>query len=416
MRRLALVVGMAIFAAACGGGSSGSGITTQNLGTIKVGGIFPLSGNIASAGTNDANGVRLAVDVLNGKYPQIEIPKLANAKIELVAADSQGDPQIGASDVDRLVTTDKVAALIGAYQSAVSQTASERAERLGVPFMNDASGAASLSERGLQWWFRPGPTYVEMGQSYFDFMKSIQAQHPVKKIVIMHMNDAAGTDFSKVIRSNAQTASIQILDDITVQPNTPDFTSQVQRVRSLNPDALFVVLFINDASLFLKTSAQLGYTPPAILAGGGGWDDPTFATVTKPYGLQSIRAVTWGVQVTEKNKLAKQADEQFMKNYGIHMNGDSARSFTSMILLGQAIDKARSTDPEKIRAALRAMNVPGDKTIMPWPAIKFDSRGQNTQAGYLVLQLTADKDWQVLFPKELATSQLVWPMAPFNQR
>ena len=98
------------------------------------------------------------------------------------------------------------------------------------------------------------------------------------------------------------------------------------------------------------------------------------------------------------------------------MNGDSARSFTSMIVLGQAIEKAKSTDPEKIRAALRATNIPGDKTIMPWPGIKFDSRGQNTKAGYLVLQLTPDKDWQVLFPKDLATTQLVWPMAPFNQR
>lgn len=415
MRKLALIVGL-LFATACGGSSGPSGGNTASLGTIKIGGIFPLSGNIASAGTNDANGVRLAVGVLNGKYPNIDIPKLTVGTIDLDAVDSQGDPQAGASDVDRLVTTDKVAAIIGAYASAVSQTASERAERLGVPFMNDASGAASLSDRGLQWWFRPGPTYNEMGQTYFEFLKSIQGQHPVKKVVVMHMNDAAGSDFSNVLKKDAPANNVQILDDITVQPNTPDFTSQVQHVRSLNPDALFVVLFINDASLFLKTSAQLGYTPPMILAGGGGWDDPTFAQVAKPYGIQNIRAVTWGLQVTDKNKLAKQVDDQFFKNYGIHMNGDSARSFTSMIVLAQAIEKAKSTDPEKIRAALRATNIPGDKTIMPWPGIKFDSRGQNTKAGYLVLQLTSDKDWQVLFPKDLATAQLVWPMAPFNQR
>ena len=415
MRKLGLLIVGALLMAACGG-SAGTGGAGANLGSIKIGGIFPLSGNIASAGTNDANGVRLAVDVLNGKYPNIGIPKLTVGTIDLDAVDSQGDPQIGASDVDRLVTTDKVAAIIGAYASAVSQTASERAERLGVPFMNDASGAASLSDRGLQWWFRPGPTYNEMGQTYFAFLKSIQAQHPVKKVVVMHMNDAAGSDFSNVLKKQAPGAGVQILDDITVQPNTPDFTSQVQRVRSLNPDALFVVLFINDASLFLKTSAQLGYTPPMILAGGGGWDDPTFAQVTKPYGLQNIRAVTRGLQVTDKNKLAKEADDQFFKNYGIHMNGDSSRAFTSMIVLGQAIEKAKSTDPQKIRDALRATNIAGDKTIMPWPGIKFDSRGQNTEAGYLVLQLTADKDWQVLYPQALATTQLVWPMAPFNQR
>lgn len=414
MRRLALIFGCVLMAAACGGPGS-SGATTANLGTIKIGGTFPLSGNIASAGTNDANGVRLAVDVLNGKYPSIGIPKLTVGKIELDAADNQGDAQVGGSDVDRLVSQDKAVAIIGAYASAVSVTASEHAERLGVPFMNDASGAASLSDRGLKWWFRPGPTYFEMGQTYFDYLKSIQAQHPVKKVVLMHMNDAAGTDFSNVIKKDASNNGVQILDDITVQPNTPDFTSQVQRIRSLSPDALFVVLFINDTANFLKTSAQLGYTPPAILAGGGGWDDPTFAQVTKPYGVDNIRAVTWGLQVTDKNKLAKQVDDQFVKNYGIHMNGDSARSFTSMILLGQAIESAKSTDPEKIRTALKAMNVPGNKTIMPWKSVQFDSRGQNTNAGYIVLQLTPDKDWQVLYPADLATTQLVWPMPAFNQ-
>ena len=411
MRWLTWAVVAAFALAACGGSSSAP---SSNLGTIKIGGIFPLSGNIASAGTNDANGVRLAVDVLNGKYPQIDLPKLSSGKIELVAADSQGDPQIGASDAERLVTQDKVVALIGAYQSAVTLTASERAERLAVPFVNDASGAGNLSDRGLKWWFRAGPTYVEMGKTYFEWLKSIQSQHPVKRVVVLHMNDAAGNDFSTVIKKDAADNSVQILDDITVQPNSTDFTSQVQRVRSLNPDALFIVLFINDASLFLKQAAQLGYTPPALLAGGGGWDDPTFTNVTKPYGLFNIRAVTWGVQVTEKNALAKAVDDQFVKNYGNHMNGDSARSFTAMITLGQAIESAKSTEPEKIRSALKATNV--TKTIMPWPSIKFDSRGQNTQAGYLVLQLTAKDDWQVLWPRNLATAQPVWPMPPFNSR
>jgi len=87
-----------------------------------------------------------------------------------------------------------------------------------------------------------------------------------------------------------------------------------------------------------------------------------------------------------------------------------------MILLGQAIESAKSTDPEKIRTALKAMNVPGNKTIMPWKSVQFDSRGQNTNAGYIVLQLTPDKDWQVLYPADLATTQLVWPMPAFNQR
>ena len=96
-----------------------------------------------------------------------------------------------------------------------------------------------------------------------------------------------------------------------------------------------------------------------------------------------------------------------------HALGDSARTFTATITLGQALEAAKSTDPEKIRTALQATNV--TKTIMPWQGIKFDSRGQNTQADYLVLQLIKN-DWQVVYPKGLQSANLVWPMPSLTGR
>lgn len=420
MRRLiASVVAVSVLALACSGGvsvspgASSSGGSANVLGNVKVGAIFPLSGSVASAGVNAFHGTELAVDVLNGKYPQIDLPPLTVGKIELKSVDSQGDPQNGAADVDRLVDTEKAVAIIGAYQSAVTLTASERAERLGIPFVNGASGAANLSDRGLKWWFRTGPTALDSAQTYFAWLKTIQSQHPVKTVSVIHQNDAAGNDFAKATKDEAAKNAVTVADDITFQSNATDLTSQVQRLRSANPDAVFSQMFINDTSLFLKTMAQLGYTPPALLATGGGWDDPTFMQVVGALGKENIRVVTWGIQVTEKNALAKAVDDQFFKNYNVHLNGDSARTFTAMITLGQAIEAAKSTDPEKLRQALQATNVM--KTIMPWAGIKFDSRGQNTLAAYLVLQLIQN-DWQILHPKELQTTQPVWPMSALTGR
>ena len=426
MNRFTGVIGaLLISATACSGGTSpalGSAATSAvgtptaaavNLGTIKIGGIFPLSGSVASAGVNAFHGTELAVEVLNGKYPEIDLPKMTVGKIELSSVDSQGDPQNGAADVDRLVTNDKAVAIVGAYQSAVTLTASERAERLGIPFVNGAAGAANLSDRGLKWWFRTGPTLANMATTWFEWLKSIQAEHPVKNVAIIHMNDAAGNDFAAQLKNAAPQYGVNVTDDISFQPNATDLTSQVQKLRADNGDAVFAQMFINDANLFLKTAAQLGYTPPALLAGGGGWDDPTFIQVAGPLGKFNIRAVTWGIQVTEKNSLAKAVDDAFFKKYNVHLNGDSARTFTSMITLGQAIEAAKSTDPEKIRQALQATNV--TKTIMPWQGIKFDARGQNTQADYLVLQLIKD-DWQVVYPKGLQTASVVWPMPSLTGR
>lgn len=427
IRTIGLIGSLLIAATACGSGTSGTPTsaaptsaataaptaTNVNLGTIKIGAIYPLSGSVATAGVNAFHGSELAVDVLNGKYPEIDLPKLTVGKIELSSVDSQGDPQNGAADVDRLVTNDKAVAIIGAYQSAVTLTASERAERLGVPFVNGAAGAANLSDRGLKWWFRTGPTLANMATTWFEWLKSVQAEHPVKTAAIIHMNDAAGNDFAASLKAAAPRYNVNIVDDISFQPNATDLTSQVQKLRSDNGDVVFAQMFINDANLFLKTLAQLGYTPPALLAGGGGWDDPTFSQVAGALGQYNVRAVTWGIQVTDKNPLAKAVDDVFFKRYNVHLNGDSARTFTAMITLGQAIEAAKSTDPEKLREALRATNV--TKTIMPWQGIKFDDRGQNTLADYLVLQLIK-ADWQVVYPKTLQTATVLWPMPPLTGR
>ena len=104
MRWLTWALVAALAAAACGGTSSAP---SSSLGTIKIGGIFPLSGNVASAGTNDANGVRLAVDVLNGKYPQIDLPKLSSGKIPPILIVPR--LELGAEDVPPQATTARAA-------------------------------------------------------------------------------------------------------------------------------------------------------------------------------------------------------------------------------------------------------------------------------------------------------------------
>jgi branched-chain amino acid transport system substrate-binding protein len=84
-----------------------------------------------------------------------------------------------------------------------------------------------------------------------------------------------------------------------------------------------------------------------------------------------------------------------------------------MITLGQAIESAKSTDPEKIRSALKATNI--TKTIMPWKGIKFDSSGQNSLASGVIEQMTGGQ-YHVLYPSEVATAKVMWPIPPLSSR
>jgi ABC-type branched-subunit amino acid transport system substrate-binding protein len=143
---------------------AGIGSAPAQQKVIKIGALYPLTGNLAATGLDCKRGVDLAVEIINGKYDlnlplakQEGIPNLDHAKIEVVYADTKGDPKNGLAEAERLITEEKVVALIGVYQSAVTKTASQAAERLKVPFVCSDSFSPTLTERGFQYFFRVSP-------------------------------------------------------------------------------------------------------------------------------------------------------------------------------------------------------------------------------------------------------------------
>ena len=116
---------------------------------VKIGAIYPLTGAAASTGLELKNAVELAAELINQGGKGLNLPlagkaglsNLKGAKIRLVFGDHQGNPQTGGTEAERLITQEKVAALIGCYQSNVTATASQVAERYGVPFLNADSSS-----------------------------------------------------------------------------------------------------------------------------------------------------------------------------------------------------------------------------------------------------------------------------------
>lgn len=411
MRRVAVLTMLVLLPLACGGGGGGGG--KANVGTIKIGALFPLSGSVASSGQDALNGVLLAQEVLNGNYPNIDLPKLTVGKVQVVSADTQGDAQTGASETTRLIQNEKVVALTGAFQSAVTITASQVAERQGVPFVNGSSSSTALTERGYKWFWRVGPSDKTFAQTYFDWLKSISSAHPVRKMVVINENDQFGNDGAKVIQQLAPAAGVNITDDIVYPFNATDLGSQIQKMRADQPDAVFVFAFLQDLTLMYRTMAELNYTPPAMLGFGAGFGDPKFVPNLGTKADYSITRAAWSSEITQKNATAKAVADAFKKRFGQDMTENSARDFEAMYTLGMAIESAGSTDPAKIQAALKKTNL--TKTIMAWPGIKFGGDGQNSEASGIILQMTGGQ-YHVLFPEKVASTKVVWPIPPLSGR
>lgn len=384
---------------------------------VKIAGLWPLSGANATQGTDVLYGAQLAVEIVNGEYPldlplarEAGLPGLGGAKLKLITGDTQGKPEVGASEVDRLVTNEKVAAVVGAYQSGVTLTASQRAERLGVPFVNGESSSTALTERGLKWFFRTGPSDKTFASTMFDYLESQKTKgKQVKTVGVLHTNDQYGNDGADVTKKVAAERGLEVVADVPFEPTAADLGSQVTQIRAKNPDVLFVLAYTDGAIKLIKTMEQLAYYPPSLLAYGAGFSDPAFLTGVGTSADGAASRAAWATEIAENSLVAKTVSEMFKDKYNQPMTENSARSFTAILALAQAINNAKSTDPEAIRKALTELNVPSEQLIMPWEGISFDSTGQNSGARGVVQQLV-DGKYKVIFPVEFATAEAAWPM------
>ena len=385
--------------------------------TVKIGAIFPLSGNAASAGVHAKAAIETAVEIINngnaglGNLPTVKGPGLAGlggAKIEVVFADNQGSPAVGQNQALRLITEEKVVALTGAYQSGVTLTASAISEKYGIPFVNGESVAASLTERGFKWFFRVTPVASDFAKIYLDFLKDMKAGGAkTDNIALVHENTEYGTSVANVITSVFKENGLGIAQDISYSANTTDVQSQVLQLKDKKPDVVIMISYTSDAILYAKTFQALDYKPPMMIADNAGFSDPSLIkTVGKSVqGIFNRSSFAIGAAGTPTFLI----NEMYKKRSGDDMDDTAARQMQGFFVLVDAIDRAKSTEPDKIQAALKATDLKPDQLIMGYKGVKFDDKGQNTLAAGLVIQLQDGENYVPVWPKQLAKTAPVLP-------
>ena len=388
--------------------------------TVKIGAIFPLSGNAASAGVHAKAAIETAVEIINNGHPELgNLPTtkgaglqgLGGAKVEVVFADNQGSPAVGQNQALRLITEEKVVALTGAYQSGITLTASAIAEKYGIPYVNGESVAASLTERGFKWFFRVTPVAGDFAKIYLDFLKDMKAAgSKIDNIALVHENTEYGTSVSNVITSTFKANGLSIAQDISYSANTTDLQSQVLQLKEKKPDVVIMISYTSDAILYAKTFQALDYKPAMMIADNAGFSDPsTLKTVGKQikgiFNRSSFAIGAAGTPTFLINEMYKK------KSGGDDLDDTAARQMQGFFVLMDAIDRAKSTEPAKIQAALKATDLKPDQLIMGYKGVKFDEKGQNILASGLVIQLQDGEHYVPVWPKGSAKTA---PQLPYK--
>ncbi len=383
---------------------------------IKIGLVMPLTGNAASAGQQAKAAVELAAEIINDAPPELGssplavsagLPNLKGAKLEIIAADSQGIPSVGQNQTLRLITEEHVVALQGAYLSSVTLAATAVAERHGIPWVVGESVATNITQRGFKWIFRVTPSATDFARNYMEFLNELkQAGHLVSSIGIVYENTEYGTSVAGSVREAAREANLPVSVDVSYSANTTDVSSQVLQLKDKKPDAVIFASYTSDIILYMRTLKSLDYRPPIIIGDDTGFSDPAFIAIVGNIAQGVLDRSAW--DKGSPGSITAKINDMFKAKTGYDLDDTSARNMQALFVLADAINRAGSTKPEAIQQALRKTDLKPEQLMMGYRGVKFDSTGQNALAATYLIQLQGTS-YVTVWPEKSATAKLIFP-------
>jgi branched-chain amino acid transport system substrate-binding protein len=384
---------------------------------VVIGAIYPLTGNAAPIGADARAALDTISEIINGQHDPIPmlmgkgggLPALGGAKIKIIFADSQADPQKARAEAERLITQEHVVALIGSYTSATGATISQVADRYEVPYLSMDNSSPSLNQRGLKWFFRTSPHDIMFTQAMFDFFKAIgdkTGQH-VKSVALIYEDSIFGSDSSNVQKKLAEAAGITVAADLRYRANSPSLSAEAERLKAADADVVMPSSYTNDSILLLKGMDEIGYKPKAVMAQAAGFQEQAFLTAVGPLAEGVMSRSSFALDAVKARPAIPAVDALYKAKSGKDLNDNTARQVTAVQVLADAINRAGSADPDAIRKALIATDVPGDQLIVPWKGVKFDETGQNTEATPVIQQIQGGV-YVTIYPFDVAAAPAKW--------
>lgn len=390
---------------------------------IRIGAIYPFTGSLSAVGKDIRQAIDLAVEIVNNRYDldlplarTIGLPILENRKFKVIYGDSEGIPEIGREEAKRLIVKEKVAAIIGSYQSSVTLQASAIAEARKVPFLTPDASAPSLTERDFQFFFRTAPNdhlYTNLFFELFHFLRSRGRE--INKFAILTEDSIFGLEAAVIEKSLIRKFPGELTAFEIYTPPVTSLVNELTRIRKSKAQAVFGHQFLSDAINVVQGLKRLNWFPEGLVVQNAGYTIPEFLETVGEDGNYIISRVAWALGLGRVKPIVTEVNELYRSKYKEDMNETNARSFTGLLVLADAINRAGSRNRDEIVQSLRQTNLPGKNLIMPWRGVRFDSNGQNILADALLAQII-NQEYKIIWPLSVAETSVVWPAPPWNQR
>lgn len=411
MKRISVLLGLLVVASlvltACGGGAAPAGGGAPAGGdakTIKVGGLYPLTGDLAKLGEENKNGLQLAIDEINAAGG---IKSMGGAKIELVWGDTQGKPEVGISEVTRLAQQENVVTIIGAYQSGVTTPATQEAERLATPFIVSMAVSDKITERGFKYTFRICPKASWYAKDQVSFVKDLKdlVGLDVKNVALLHEDTDFGESTAAGQKKYLEEAGMNMVLEVKYPSSAADLTTEVSKIKAANPDVVLTTTYLNDSVLIARAREALGMTNIPFIDAAGGTVDPEFIKQLGP------TAEGWFTEVefTKYAAGAETLNNAYLAKFGHDITGNGAYAYQAGYVIADALERAGKADRTAVRDAIAKTDLPsGPHMVLPTERLVFGEDGQNPSAPVFIVQIQ-NGEMIPVWPAAYAAKEIVLP-------
>ena len=369
--------------------------------SVKVGVLHPVTGALAYSGQQCREGALMAIEDINKAGG---IKSLDGAKIEALLGDAQSSPQAGTAEIEKMNEAG-VSAVVGAFASAICLATTQAAAKYNLPHVVDVGVADQIVERGLKNTFRFGPGYkkcAEIAVANLHVLNSM-AGKPAKTVMIVHEESLFGTGTANLLSRELPGYGYEVKEVVKHANPTRDFNNIVLRMKQVNPDIVIPANYYNEYALLVRTMQQQKVLPKAIYSVLGGAASSYKFVKEFPEAANGIIDCNHWFNPRDKRSfdLKKRAEAK-----GLFFSYELFMTYTAMMLLADAIERAKSTDRAAIIDALSSSKFANH--IMPYGETKFVN-GQNMGAQPLMTQVVKG-DIKVIIPRDYREAEPIFPL------
>lgn len=363
---------------------------------VKVGIVLPLTGAEAKFGEIEKRSFEMALEEINKKGG------IKGEKLELIVEDDTGRPDVGRSVVEKLITKDKVVMLGGGYSSSVTYAVAGVCQQNRIPFLVNTGSADNITTSGWDYIFRLNPPVSEYAGAIESLLTDVVKP---KTVAILYENSLFGTSGAKSFENTCKKLGYQVLLKEGYEAGGIDFKPVLVRVKQLNPDVVYMISYIMDASLLMKQSKELKLTPKIFIGGAAGFTMPEFQK-SAGIGSEKVISATLWYQVL-KYPGAMDYFNRYVAKYKGETEYHGAEAYAAAFVIADALKRAKSFKNDDTKQALSETNL-----MTAFGPVKFVSyekfKNQNKLPTYVVQWI--DGKLELVWPAELATEKFVYPV------